>query len=260
MYATKNSTGRKERGFMAFEIGTWAEIPTPYVSDILLSAGLDFFIIDMEHGVFDFNVAQNMVFVGKGRGKKVFIRVPAVDEAWILRALDTGCDGLVYPQVSDVETVKKIIEYSFFSPVGKRGFNPYISAGNYSAVPADYFERENQRITTTIILEGKNAIEQLDEILAIPEVDVIYIGQYDLSVALGIPGQVNHPELLEIMEFARKKILSAGKKIGCMVHSADEAKKMISQGYEFIVYKVDSALLHDCVDNLMREVKANESF
>ena len=117
---------------------------------------------------------------------------------------------------------------------------------------------ENKRVKLGIILEGKEAFDNLDTILQYKEIDVIYIGQYDLSMALGIPGDVTNSKVLKLMEETVKKVTRAGKKAGCMVHSVDEAKKIISEGFSFVVYKVDSGILFQCVDTFVKGVKENE--
>ena len=240
------------------ELGTWAEIPSPYATNIMAKAGFDFSIIDMEHGVIDFELAQNMIFAAHSENKQAYVRVPAIDEAWVLRALDMGCDGMIFPQVSSTGDLEKIIEYSYFAPVGKRGFNPYITAGGYTGVGKEFFKNENHRINIGIILEGKEAFDGLDKILTYNEIDIIYIGQYDLSMALGIPGDVANPKVLELMDLAVKKVNAAGKRAGCMVHSIEEARRIISQGFSFVVYKVDSGLLYQCVHNFVKGVKEDE--
>ena len=240
------------------ELGTWAEIPSPYATNIMAKAGFDFTILDMEHGVIDFELAQNMIFAAHSENKQAYVRVPAIDEAWILRALDMGCDGMIFPQVSNTNDVERIIEYAYFSPIGKRGFNPYITAGGYSPVKTDFFERENRRIKIGIILEGKEAFDDLDKILNYNEIDIIYIGQYDLSMALGIPGDVTNPKVLELMKKTVEKVNLAGKMAGCMVHSIEEARKIIEQGFSFVVYKVDSGILFQCVQSFVKGVREDE--
>ena len=237
-------------------IGTWAEIPSPYVTHIMMKAGFDFSIIDMEHGIVDFETTQNMIFASHALNKQSFVRVPSIDEAWILRVLDMGCDGMIFPQVSSVEQIKRIIQYSCFAPSGKRGFNPYITAGGYNAVPDSYYSDENNRIKLGIILEGKDVFERLDEILQFKEIEILYIGQYDLSMALGIPGQVTHPLVLQYMSDAVERINIAGKYAGCMVHSIDEANKVITQGFNFIVYKVDTGILFSSIEQFVKGVNA----
>lgn len=240
-------------------IGTWAEIPTPYTTDILSKAGLDFSILDMEHGVAGFALAQNMVFAAHSGGKQLFIRVPAIEEAWVLRALDTGCDGIVFPGVSNKKDVENIIACVYFAPIGKRGFNPYISAGGYTGADSLYFEKENERIKLCVILEGTEALEHLEEIVQYEEIDIVYIGQYDLSVALGVPGKVSAPAVLEWMEKAAGAIVRAGKKAGCMVHGIEEAKGAIRQGFSFLVYKTDSGILFQCMKEFVQGVSQNEA-
>ena len=236
------------------KIGTWAEIPSPYVTNVMATAGFDFSIIDMEHGIIDFNIAQNMVFAAHAANRQAFVRVPAIDESWVTRTLDTGCDGIVFPGVSSLADAKEIVRLCCFAPDGERGFNPFVPAGNYHKVPSDYFEKENKRITIGIILEGKDVFCQLDEILAIPQISVLYIGQYDLSMALGVPGEVTNREVLRIMADTVKKASSAGKSTGCMVHSIKEAKDVINQGFSFIVYKVDCDIIFESVNSFVEGV------
>lgn len=237
-------------------LGTWAEIPSPYVSHVMLTAGFDFSIIDMEHGITDFETTQNMIFAAHSLNKKAYVRVPAIEESWTLRVLDMGCDGIIFPQVSTEQNIKDIIKISRFSPIGERGFNPYITAGGYGKVSDSYYSTENERIQLGVILEGKEVFDNIDNILKYEEIGIVYIGQYDLSMALGIPGKVNDPLVVDLMETAVKKIRKSGKYAGCMVHSADEAKQVMGQGFNYIVYQVDTGILCNAIRNFVEGVKA----
>ena len=241
-------------------VGTWSEIPTSYATNIIAKAGMDVQIIDMEHGVIGFELAQNMIFAAHSEGKNIFIRVPSIEEAWILRALDTGCDGIVFPQVTDAETVHRILNYTYFMPEGSRGFNPYIAAGGYTGENKRFFLEENERIKLVIILEGKEAFENIEEILQFQEIDIVYIGQYDLSMALGIPGEVENPLVLQTMAKAVEKIRKSGKMAGCMVQGIDNAWEYVKQGFNFIVYKVDSGVLFQSMKEFVDGVKKHDSF
>ena len=228
---------------MSYMIGTWAEIPSPYVTDIMSKAGFDFTIVDMEHGIIDFETAQNMFFAARANHKKMFIRVPEIEESWILRCLDMGVDGIIFPGIETAEDVRKAVQLSRFRPAGSRGFNPYTSFGSYGAVGSDFLSAENKRVELGIIIESKAAVDKIDEILECDEIGLVYIGQYDLSVSMGIPGETANPDILRILDEVIKKIKAKGKKAGCMVHSVDECLATIGQGYEFIVYKVDTGIL-----------------
>ncbi|MBP8855208.1 MAG: hypothetical protein KBG54_01750 [Oscillospiraceae bacterium] len=236
------------------QIGTWCEIPTPYVTNILADAGLDFVILDMEHGVISFETAQNMVFAAHAKGCKVYLRVPAIKEEYALRALDIGSDGIVFPQVETREDVLKIVALSKFAPVGERGFNPYITAGGFQSVSSDFFETENNRGELVVILESTKAFDNLDEILACKEIDVVYIGQYDLSVSLNVPGQVQHPLVQEYLHRALIKISKSNKRAGCMVHSCAEARVISQQGFDFLVYKADTGIVFSAFHDFVKEL------
>lgn len=238
-------------------IGTWAEMPSAYVTNVMARAGFDFSIIDMEHGIIDFALAQDMVFAAHAAGKQVYIRVPAIEESWVTRTLDTGCDGIIFPQVKGLADAEEAVRLCCYAPEGERGFNPFVPAGGYHKVPADFFEKENRRIQIGLILEGADVFAQLDEILKIPQISLLYVGQYDLSIALGVPGQVTDRKVLDLMDSTVKKALAAGKSAGCMVHSVTEAKTVIAQGFSFVVYKVDCGILYDCVHGFVEGVRGD---
>lgn len=241
-----------------FILGTWCEIPSPYSINIIAKAQMDFVIIDMEHGVHSYDIIQNMVFAAESEGCSVVIRVPNINESYILRALDTGAEGIIIPQVECIEDVEKIIEYAMYAPIGNRGFNPYIKAGGYGNVCSDYFEVQNNKVCLAIILETKRAFENLEEILKNPYISIIYIGQYDLSIALGVPGDVTNRLVVETLERSIRLINKAGKIAGCMVHSPEEATQLIHKGLKFVVYKADTGIIYSAYHSFNREVNGDE--
>jgi 4-hydroxy-2-oxoheptanedioate aldolase len=236
---------------MDIALGTWSEIPSSYSTHIMAHAGLDFQIIDMEHGIISYETAENMCFAAHSEKKDIYLRVPAIDESYILRALDMNIDGIIFPHVNSMDQINKIKSFCKFPPFGDRGFNPYITVGGYTGVPKDFFDKENSHVKIGIILEDKSAFDNIDSLLSANLVDIFYIGQYDLSVSLNIPGEVNNPILINMMKQIVTKIRAKGKKAGCMVHSVDEAKIYINFGFNFIVYKVDSGLLFSCINDFV---------
>jgi len=238
-----------------YVLGTWCEIPTAYSVNVIAKAKMDFVIIDMEHGVVDFNSVQNMVLSAESECCSTLIRVPRIDESFILRALDTGADGIIVPQVESSEDVKQIIKYSKYCPDGNRGFNPYVRAGGYTGVDKNYLLDQNKKTTIGIILESKNAFDNIEEIIAHPLIDIVYIGQYDLSVALGVPGDVTNEVVVSMLNDAVKTINRVGKLAGCMVHSIDEANTAIERGIRFIVYKVDTGVMFSAYDTFKKGVR-----
>ncbi len=236
-----------------FVLGTWCDLPSSAVVNVLAKAKLDFVIIDLEHGPMDYKMAQDMVMAAECEGAEALVRVPRLDESDILRALDIGATGVIVPHIESVEDRKKAVTYSKFLPQGKRGFNPYVRCGGYSQATREYFNDQNNRVILGLILEGVAALNDLESIIDSPEVDLVYIGAYDLSVALGFPGEVNHPEVLKELEKAVKKIIKAKKSAGCMIHNSSDLKKFKEMGVQFMAYKVDSAIIYDAVSQIKGE-------
>ncbi|MFH1062505.1 MAG: aldolase/citrate lyase family protein [Candidatus Omnitrophota bacterium] len=237
-----------------FVLGTWCELPSPAAINVMAKAGLDFVIIDMEHSVMDFKTAQEMVLAAEADGCDAIIRVCRNDESDILRALDTGAAGIIVPHIENVEDREKVVRYSKFAPKGDRGFNPYIRAGGYNSVGADYFQLQNEKVLVCIIVEGKEAMANLDEIICDSDIDVVYIGTYDLSVAFGVPGDVKNKKVTNALVNCVEKIIKAGKSAGCMVHNADDLRWFKQIGIQFIAYKADTAIIFDAFSSMKKEI------
>jgi len=237
-----------------FVLGTWCDIPSTSVANILAEAGLNFIIIDMEHGPMDFNLAQEMAMAAQCAGCDALIRVPENNESSILRALDCGADGIIVPHVESTQDVEKIIEYSKFAPVGQRGFNPFIRAGAYHNSGSDFFEKQNEKVLIGIILEGQGGLDNLEQIVSYPEVDVVYLGAYDLSIALGIPGDVGNAKVIRAMDTAIEKINKKGKAAGVMIHNESDLKVYMNKGVQFLVYEIDSAVMYSRFRHMKKEL------
>ena len=115
-------------------IGTWITVPSPIVVDIICSAGIDFVIIDREHGPISFETAQEMIISCESRNVSPLVRIGGIDEPEILKVHDIGAHGIQIPNVVSLEDVKRIIKYSKFPPHGERGFSPFTRSGDYSIV------------------------------------------------------------------------------------------------------------------------------
>lgn len=236
-----------------FVLGTWCDLPSPAVVNVLAKAKLDFVIIDMEHGPMDYEIAQGMVMAAECEGAEALVRVPRLDESDILRALDIGASGIIVPHIESVEDRRKVVAYSKFPPLGKRGFNPYVRSGGYCKANREYFSSQNERTILGLILEGVGALKNLEAIIDDPQIDLVYIGTYDLSAALGVAGDTGCPKVLKELEKATAKIIKAKKSAGCMIHNFSDLEKFKELGIQFITYKVDSAIIYDAVAGIKRE-------
>jgi len=225
-------------------VGTWAVIPAQIVTDVICSSGIDFIIVDAEHGPISFETAQEMAITCESRGVSPIMRVGGVSEENILRALDIGMHGIQVPNIKNSDEVKNIIRYAKYPPIGDRGFSPFTRAGNYSLNNAKKITGvSNQNTLIGVNVEDVDAINNIDEILAIEELNLVFIGLFDLSKALGIPGDVNNKKVITHLRILSEKILEAGKYPGTIVTSEEQMYRFIEIGVKYILYLVDCEVL-----------------
>lgn len=235
-------------------IGTWAVIPSPITADIIASTGIDFIIIDAEHGPLNFETAQNMVIACESRNVSPVMRLGSVSEANILRALDIGVHCLQIPNISTVEEAKKLIRNVKYPPEGNRGFSPFTRAGNYSIESAkELTKAANENVLVAIHIEGREAIENIDTVIKIKGIDIIFLGLFDISKSMGIPGDVTNPKLLEIVEQLTQKINKSGKYPGTIVNNIGQLRHYLEMGVRYITYSVDCDILRGSYGKILNE-------
>ena len=228
-------------------MGTWCVIPSPEVTSIICKAGFDFVIVDMEHGSMDYTLAQRMVTSAQAEGKKAIIRVSRNDESDILRSLDIGSDGIIVPHIKSVEDVNKCISYSKYPPIGNRGYTPYTKSGGYSAADG-YREKENKESFVGIILEDEGGLKNIESIIDNDNIDMVYIGTYDISSSLGC--SPTNEKVLKELERCTRIVRDAGKSVGCLFHNEKELNYFRDIGINFLVYSVDSGILYNSISNV----------
>lgn len=190
---------RLEKGEVV--IGPFMKFTDPAAVEIFGFAGFDFVIIDIEHGPISIETAQNLIRAAEVIGIAPIIRVTENKPALILRALDIGAQGVEVPQINDKESAIRAIQAAKFAPAGNRGVCRFVRAAGYSALDRyEYFEHANRETISILHIEGTEGINNLEEILSVKGIDVTFIGPYDLSQSLGVPGQVDHPRVIKEME------------------------------------------------------------
>ena len=229
-------------------IGIWSIINSPIPVDIAAHAGLDFQILDMEHGVFDLPSLENCIRACESMHCSPLVRVPGLQPSIIQNCLDVGVHGIIVPQVKNYQETHNFIKATRFPPEGLRGFNPFTRAGCYDpALSTATTKLNNEFALTSVIMENKSIFNDLEKILAIPELNLIYIGIYDLSFDLGFAGDVNHPEVVAYATDALTKIRRAGKHAGLMVKNDNEMEKYLALGANVIVCGVDAHIYYSAI-------------
>ena len=233
-------------------LGTWNTIGSPMFSEILAFSGLDFLIIDFEHGPFQIDQVHDYVNRCEINSSTPIFRIPSNSDWMALQVLDQGGHGVMAPHIDDKDSAQLLVDSTKYHPLGKRGFTPFTKAGGFTNLHGDvYAEKANEFTLVSIIVESKESLENLDEILEVDEIDVVYFGAYDLSQALGVPGETRHTSVLREIEHGLRKVNDNGKYAGGFVaQSKDDIKWLLDMGMRFITYEVDSSIVYKAVNDV----------
>ncbi len=241
-------------------IGTWAIIPSTITIDIIASTGLDFIIIDAEHGPISFETAQEMAITCESREVSPVMRVVNINESDILKAMDIGVHCIQIPNVETKHDVLEIVKLAKYPPVGKRGFSPFTRAGNYSLESSTHLTQEaNDNTLIAINIETKKAIENIDHIVQVEALDIIFVGLFDLSKALGIPGEVDNPQVLNYLAQLTRKINDAGKYPGTISTNYNTIQRFLSMGIKYLVHLVDCEMLRASYSEILKKFSEYKS-
>jgi len=229
-------------------IGSWISFGFTQTCEIMAKARFDWLVIDMEHTSIDHNQCLNLIQLIESNGVTPLVRVGANDPLFIKRAMDAGAHGVIVPMVNSVDDAQKAIDALYYPPVGCRGVG-LGRAQDYGVGFEDYkywAEKETIFIPQIEHIEGVNSLEN---ILALEKVDGFIIGPYDLSGSLGVPGQWDHPAVIEALEKVGKVLNENEKPSGFhVVHSNHkELEQRIAEGYSFIAYGVDMVFFAETI-------------
>ncbi|MDO5111022.1 MAG: aldolase/citrate lyase family protein [Clostridia bacterium] len=241
-------------------LGTFYELGGTAAAEGLAIGGLDFFIIDTEHGPYDVESARDAVLAAGNHDITPFVRVKDTTRPSILKMLDIGAKGLIVPDVRTVQEVEALVEYAKYDPLGRRGFAPVrASAWGYAPFAQDtdtLFRTANEETLLIPQCETEECLRHIDEIAAMPGVDGIFIGPYDLSVALGKPAQMDDPELVSAIAHVLS-VCHSHKKIA-MIYAGDpaRAKRFFADGFDCVACGMDAIWLIDAVKRMAAEARA----
>lgn len=180
--------------------GLLNSIPSPLIVEMLGYAGYDFVILDMEHVCVDPQTLENMVRAAECAGLTPLVRIPAVLPDVIVRVLDCGAQGIVVPHVCSVEDARAAVRSARYHPLGERGISGGRTTGFGTIALPEYFARANRELMVVIMIEDREGVQAIDDILRVPGVDMVLEGAMDLSQSLGVPTEVQNPRVREAIE------------------------------------------------------------
>jgi len=235
---------RLQAGELALGIGL-RQARTVDIGKAMKACGFDWLFIDMEHNAMDIDVACQISVAAQDAGITPIVRVPGFQHFHATRALDGGAMGIVVPHVDDAETARKMVDNCRYPPIGHRSVTGTLPQIDFQSMPvAEATKLLNETTLLVIMLETPKAIDNVEQIAAVPGVDVLLIGTNDLCMEMGIPGQVDDPRIAEIYQ----RVIAACRANGLYaglggVYEPGLMQRYIALGMQFVLVGSDLSLL-----------------
>lgn len=239
-------------------VGTFVfEFATNGIGRLAAGAGARFVIYDAEHTGWGWETLGRLVATTTSTGSEPYIRVPTTDRSAISRALDVGARGVMVPMVESAEQAAAIVTWAKYPPDGIRGAAFGVAHDNYDRGDnVAYMRWTNAETMIFTQFETVDGLAAVDKIAAVDGVDVLWVGHYDLTNSMGIPGKFDHPDYLGALDRVTEAARSHGKHAGFMAGSRDEAAMLVERGFSILAYGGDLWVYQDALRDGIREVRA----
>lgn len=219
------------------------EFATRGIAKIVEAAGLDFVLVDMEHSCFEIDRVADLMAWFKATPIAPLVRVPQGDYHFLARVMDAGALGVMVANVETPGQARSIVEAVKYAPLGRRGVGLGAAHTDFGVPdPAAYFEEANRNTTVICQIESPVGVANLDGIAQTEGVDILWVGHFDLTQAMGIPGQFHHPRFLEALEQVVQAARATGKAAGIQPGTAEQARQWLALGFNVISWSVDAAV------------------
>jgi 2-keto-3-deoxy-L-rhamnonate aldolase RhmA len=239
-------------------LGVTVTLPSPNVAEMAGLAGYDFIRLDAEHHIYNLETIGNFVRAADSVGVAVIVRLIALGA--ITSLLDFGVAGIMIPHVKSAHQVKELVDIVKYYPTGNRGMSSLSRAARYGTMSmTDYIAEANDETLLIGQIEDKEGITNLNEIVQVDGLDLVALGRNDLSQALGIPGQINHPDVCRIESKIMEVALKAGRGVIITARNVEQAVDFYKQGARAILVGQDNQLLINAMTKLVSEVRGSMS-
>ena len=240
-------------------IGSWITLAHPAIAEIMAKAGFDWLVIDLEHSVITIREAEELIRVIDLCGVVPLVRLSANDPVQIKRVMDAGAHGVIIPMVNTRAEAVVAVSAVYYPQRGQRGVG-LARAQGYGTTFQLYQEWLETKAVVVVQVEHINAVNNLTDILSVPGIDGFFIGPYDLSASMGLPGQFTHPNMVAAIEKI-KQIGSALEKPGglhIVEPNITQLEERINEGFKFIAYSLDTRMLDTTCRTGLRHVRRKQ--
>ncbi len=238
-----------------YSIGTWITIANYEYCEIILKYNFDWICIDLEHSTINLDAVKKIVSLSEKYHTKAYVRIPEINKAFINKILDAGANGLIVANVKNKDDLDKCIDYAFYNPVGNRGMGLSRAQG-YGNTFESYVNKKSKEIEIIPIIESKDAINNLENILSNDLIKKSMIGPYDLSSSIGNPGNFNSEEFNLLMDQYNKICSLLGKEKGIHVVEplVEDVSKKLKENFTFIAFSTDAIIFDRSLSKLSKGI------
>jgi len=224
-------------------IGCWLNLGSSITAEIVGKAGFDWVLIDLEHGTGTEKDVLYQLQTLEHTPAAAMVRVESYERQRFHRILDLGAEGIMCPRINNVQEAQRAADAMRYPPEGIRGVARIVRATNYGVESQDYLTSSKDTLVGIVQVESEQVLNCLDDIAAIDGIDVLFVGPSDLSMALGIFGQLDHPRFIDALKATSLAAKKAGKAAGILMQNPGELKKYHDLGFRFIACGTDAAFV-----------------
>ena len=234
-------------------VGCWTMLGSPQVAELLSLAGFDYLVLDQEHGLGDVTTLAAQLHAMSATPTVCVVRVPWNDHVYLKRVLDVGAEAVLIPSIDTADEARAAVAACRYPPRGRRGTaSSSVRASSYGIAP-NYVATCADELLIACQIESATAVANIDAILAVEGIDLMFIGPFDLSATVGQMGNLKHPEVAALIERAETAIRAAGRPMGTVPHPGMSYLDMFERGYQLVNAGSDISRLRD---GALADVKA----
>lgn len=235
-------------------LGTWIMSASHLVTEATGHAGFDWAVLDMEHTPIELGTLVHLLQANLASPMLPIVRVPWNDAVTIKRVLDVGAHTLLVPFVQNADEAAAAVAATRYPPEGIRGMAAMGRASRFGTVP-NHFVHANTQVSVIVQIESTTALDALESLAAVPGVDALFVGPGDLSGAMGLPGQVGHPRVVEAMADAARRARAAGVRIGTVMGTVEQVMQCRDMGYHFVGLASDLGLYMRACTGALKQLR-----
>ena len=244
----KRNLGRKQ------QLGIWSTLASSSLSELLAACGFDWMLIDTEHSPNEVPLVIDQLRIAEARGIAAVVRPAWNDAVLVKRLMDQGVQSLLFPYVQNAAQAAAAVAATRFPPHGVRGVSGGSRGAGYGLWP-DYFKRYAEEICVIVQIETAEALDNLEQIAAVPGVDAVFIGPADLAAAMGHLGNAQHPDVQKAIDMGFQRLKALGKPSGYLSTNEQEIERRVTQGIDFVSVTTDVALISRAATGLLQRLR-----